>query len=80
MKLLIPTCDANLWLIPLYQHLFYKYEWGKVFEPVYLGFTKPDFRDELNINFVSMASKQECWSRHIYNYVKSNGRICLFYT
>lgn len=70
MKLLIPTCDANLWLIPLYQHLFDKYEWGKVFEPIYLGFTKPDFQ-KLNINFVSMASKQECWSRHIYNYVKS---------
>lgn len=71
MKLLIPTCNQNLWLIPLYEHLFKKYELGKVFEPIFLGFTHPnEFGIEVG-NFVSMGEIQICWSHHIYDYLNS---------
>lgn len=68
MKLLIPTCDASLFLLPLYEHLFNKYDLGSIFEPVVLGFTRPE---KCGMEFVSMADKQVCWSRHIYDYLNS---------
>lgn len=68
MKLIIPTCDDTLYLLPLYDYLFNKYELNQVFEPVYLGFSEPE-DDKVKANFVSMAEKQTCWSRHIHDYL-----------
>lgn len=72
MKLLIPTCNQNLWLIPLYKHLFDKYELGRVFELIFLGFTHPkELGIGTDVEFVSMAKEQTCWSHHIYDYLNS---------
>lgn len=72
MKLIIPTHDGNLWLTPLYKHLFDKYELGRVFDLTFLGFTHPrDMGIHTDVSFVCMAEKQICWSRHIYDYLNS---------
>lgn len=70
MKLVIPICDQNLFLLPIYRHQFKRYELESLFEPVVVGFKEPAEQDWCE--FVSIADSQDKpWTLHLFDYVNS---------
>ena len=67
------TCDATSYILPATIYLYKKF-----IQPCplirILGFSKPVLPDWNNIEFISLAPKQESvnlWSKYIYNYLKN---------
>ena len=69
----IPVRDETNFMINVYQYLYNKY-WGDT-EVFFLGYSKPEFELEKNINFVSLAEKRDpspsSWSNYLIKYFSS---------
>ena len=70
----ISTCDANQYVLKYFQYFFNKY-WGKHMKVKILGFNKPDFLFDENIEFVSLGTEQvggaKGWSNYLIDYFSS---------
>lgn len=80
IKVIIPICDDNLWLLPILRQMYTKYWTEDCFEFHILGFKEPepDFVTEAWRHqwfFHSLDSSQkggaQSWSKYIANYLKT---------
>lgn len=76
IKVVIPICDDNLYILPILYRMYMKYWKTNQYEYHILGFKTPDFKfNEKNWFFHSLDSTQQggsqTWSKYIAKYLKS---------
>ena len=71
LKVYIPTCDDNIFIVKYFQYFFNKY-WDKEIEVKVLGFSPPSFKLESNFEFISLANCQvggaKSWTNYLIKY------------
>jgi hypothetical protein len=71
LKVYIPTCDQNIFVIKYFQYFFNKY-WDSNLEVKILGFSPPTFKLADNFEFISLGSNQvggaKNWTTYLINY------------
>jgi len=74
MKVYIPTCDSNAFILKYFQYFFNKY-WSPDIEVKVLGFQKPNFELHQNFEFISLDERQaggaRGWSNYMIDYFSS---------
>jgi hypothetical protein len=68
LKVYIPTCDDNIFIIKYFQYFFNKY-WDDRIEVKILGFSPPNFKLASNFEFISLGDSQEGGAKNWTNYL-----------